>query len=98
MNRSFRTPLSRAILLLVGLVQTVVSQTNAPVQLTPSPRLQAVVDRALRATLARFADQKLQSNQVAITLVDLQDAKHPQLASHRGDQQIYPASVIKMFY
>jgi len=98
MNRSFRAPLSLAVLLLVGLVQTAASQSNAPAQYKSSPKLQAVVDRTLRETLAKFAESKLQTNQIAITLVDLHDANHPQWASHRGDQQIYPASVIKMFY
>ena len=83
-------------MLLVGLVQPATSQTNAPVQFTPSPRLQGIVDRVVAEALAKFASQKLLSNQIAITLVDLRKANQPEWASHRGGEQIYPASVIKM--
>jgi beta-lactamase class A len=63
-----------------------------------STPLQAVVDRAVSATLEQFATKKLQSNQLAVTLVDLRDFKQPVQASSRGDVQIYPASVVKLFY
>jgi len=42
--------------------------------------------------------KKLLPEELAITLVDLQDPTHPVQASHRGNVQIYPASVIKIFY
>jgi beta-lactamase class A len=60
--------------------------------------LQAVVDRAARTTLEQFADKKLLPIQLAVTLVDLRDPALPERASFRGDVQIYPASVIKLFY
>ena len=33
-----------------------------------------------------------------MTLVDLRDPQQPVQASYRGGEQIYPASVIKLFY
>jgi beta-lactamase class A len=63
-----------------------------------SPALQSVVDEAARQTLRRFADKKLAENQLAITLIDLRDAERPALASYRGEERIYTASVVKMFY
>src|SRR5439155_14849610 len=42
--------------------------------------------------------KKLQGDQLAITLVDLTDAQKPAQASFRGGKQIYPASVVKLFY
>jgi beta-lactamase class A len=63
-----------------------------------SAALQKVVDQSVHGALAKFADKKLGSNQVAVTLVDLRDAKKPLQASYRGGDQIYPASVIKLFY
>jgi beta-lactamase class A len=63
-----------------------------------STQLQAVLDRAVSATLEQFAPKKLQSNQLAVTLVDLRDFKQPVQAGYRGDAQIYPASVVKLFY
>jgi beta-lactamase class A len=60
--------------------------------------LQALVDRAAKTTLERFADKKLQQDQLSITLIDLRDPKRPVTASYRGNERIYPASVVKLFY
>src|SRR5215217_1970565 len=60
--------------------------------------LQDLVDRAARTTLERFADKKFQQDQLSITLIDLRDPKHPQTAGFRGNERIYPASVVKLFY
>jgi beta-lactamase class A len=62
------------------------------------PSLQDVVDRAAKTTLARFADKKLEEKQLSITLIDLRDPQHPATASFRGNERIYPASVVKLFY
>lgn len=71
---------------------------NTPAQQTNTNSPQALVDEAARVTLARFADKKLQRDQLAITLIDLRDLQHPQQANFRGDEKIYPASVVKLFY
>jgi beta-lactamase class A len=60
--------------------------------------LQDLVDRAAKTTLDRFADKKLQENELSITLIDLRDAKRPATASFRGNERVYPASVVKLFY
>jgi len=70
----------------------------APLPPASSGNLQTLVDSAVTATLARFATNGLKSNQLAVTVVDLRDAGKPVAASHRGEVQIYPASVVKMFY
>src|SRR5215203_2434162 len=62
------------------------------------PSFQDLVDRAARTTLERFADKKLQQDQLSITVIDLRDPKHPQTAGFRGNERIYPASVVKLFY
>src|SRR5689334_23238982 len=62
------------------------------------PSLQDVVDRAAKTTLERFADKKLDASQLSITLIDLRDAQHPVTASFRGNERVYPASVVKLFY
>ena len=72
--------------------------TNAVTEFRSSPRLQELVDRVARETLAKFAATRLETNQLAITLVDLRDAEKPGWASFRGGEQIYPGSVIKLFY
>jgi len=60
--------------------------------------LQDLVNRAAKTTLDRFADKKLTEDQLSITLIDLRDAKHPETASFRGNERVYPASVVKLFY
>ena len=60
--------------------------------------LQALVDNAARTTLARFADKKLTADQLSITLIDLHDPQHPATASFHGNERVYPASVVKLFY
>lgn len=64
----------------------------------PKPSLQDVLDRAAKTTLERFAEKKLEEKQLSITLIDLRDPKHPVTASFHGDERIYPASVVKLFY
>ena len=61
-------------------------------------RLQALVDETFAATLQEFAAKKLLTNELAITLVNVRDAKQLKHGSSRGDVAIYPASVVKMFY
>ena len=82
--------ISLCLVLLVSV--SVVAQQPA------KPSLQELVDRVAKTTLERFADKKLQDNQLSITLVDLRDAQHPVTASFRGNERIYPASVVKLFY
>jgi beta-lactamase class A len=60
--------------------------------------LQALVNDAAHTTLTKFADKKLTEAQLSITLIDLRDPQHPVTASFRGNERIYPASVVKLFY
>lgn len=61
------------------------------------PKLQAAVEKIAADALTEFAARKLASNQLAITVVDLRDAKRS-FGSYRGATPIYPASVVKLFY
>ena len=102
-------------LMLMPLAQTAAAQGGRPVDKRPDARtartLQELVDEAARTTLARFSNGGLQEKNLAITLIDLRDAKGMKLsemirrqpqrrfqASFRGDAPIYPASVVKLFY
>ena len=60
--------------------------------------LQALVDKAARETISKFAEKKLEEKQLSITLIDLRDPARPVTASFRGNERIYPASVVKLFY
>src|SRR5688572_24127602 len=81
-----------SVLLMMALAPKMAAQTNGP-----DSRLQTLVEQAIGETLQRFATNKLQSNQLAVTLVDLRE-KQAAHASFRGDVPIYPASVVKLFY
>lgn len=60
--------------------------------------LQYVVDAAAKATFEKFADKKLKEEQLSITLIDLRHPERPATASFRGNERVYPASVVKLFY
>ncbi len=93
MKRNNLSLFAAAGILAVTSLTTVFSQT------APSPRsLQSLVDEAAKTTLQKFADKKLGDKQLSITLIDLRDPKDPVTASFRGNERIYPASVVKLFY
>ena len=60
--------------------------------------LQRTLEGVRDAALARFADSGLTADGLAISVVDVTDRAAPKRASVRGDQPIYPASVVKAFY
>ncbi len=95
-SHASRAPLLALLLLSLASVQNSHAQTNVP--FAHSAALQTIVDRAVTSTLEKFAAKNLTTNQIAVTLVDLSDPQKPAEASYRGDVQIYPASVIKLFY
>jgi len=102
---SIRTTLASLVLLFLTHVQTSSAQTGAaaasavpPLPVARSPRLDGIVDGAVKRALEQFVPQKLNANQIAVTLVDLRDPHKPVEGSYRGGEQVYPASVIKLFY
>jgi beta-lactamase class A len=76
-----------AILLLTTVIRAQDAKTS----------LQDLVNKAAKTTLDRFADKKLEEKQLSITLIDLRRPS-PSTASFRGNERIYPASVVKLFY
>src|SRR5437763_5238971 len=70
----------------------------AAVDYSRAASLQDLVNDAAHAALTKFADKKLTESQLSITLIDLRDPQHPVTASFRGNERIYPASVVKLFY
>jgi len=94
-----KTKLIVALLALVLSCLTAYPQTRrsfAPAAVPGS--LQELVDNAAHTALTKFADKKLTEKQLSITLIDLRDSQHPVTASYRGNERIYPASVVKLFY
>lgn len=93
-------PITLALLVLVIAPARAQAPATAglPAPSAVAPRLQAVVDSAADAALAEYQAEKLQRDQLALTLVDLSDPAAPRQASFRGGVPIYPASVVKLFY
>jgi hypothetical protein len=93
-----------ACLLALAFVANATAQGKRPdadkdaIKPLPDSALQQVVDEAARETLAKFKDKKLEESNLAITLIDLSERERPLQASFRGNEPIYPASVVKMFY
>ncbi|HTI72625.1 MAG TPA: serine hydrolase [Candidatus Limnocylindria bacterium] len=63
-----------------------------------SANLQALVDRAVAEVLKSTSTNRLATNELAVSLVDMTDSHHPYCASYRGGSLVYPASVVKLFY
>ena len=62
------------------------------------PALQKILDDALAVAQKKFSALNLRAEDLAVTLVDLSAGEKFSRAHHRGDEKIYPASVIKLFY
>ncbi len=63
-----------------------------------SEQLQNLLQTAVDEALIKFKDKNLTREQIAATVIDLTEANNLQMADFRGEEKIYPASVVKMFY
>ncbi len=97
MNRKTIRTLTLASFVVAALLwpAQAIPQTNTH---TSARSLQSLVDEAAKKTLEKFAGKQLEEKQLSITLIDLRDPAHPSQASFRGNERIYPASVVKLFY
>jgi hypothetical protein len=59
---------------------------------------QNILDASVAKTISAFSEKQLKPDQIAVTLYELTDPAKIQIASHRGNVPIYPASVVKLFY
>ncbi len=78
-------------------VEIVPPKTYAAPKITPSAKLQSVLDAAVDETVAA-SEGKLKKEEIAATIIDVRDPANLAWASLRGEDRIYPASVVKMFY
>ncbi len=72
--------------------------TNNLLKMEHSEKHQTLLDSAVRKTIDALSLKGVKAENVAATLIDLRDATTPKTASFRGNEKIYPASVVKMFY
>jgi beta-lactamase class A len=97
MNRKITGLVATAFVVVAGVLPHGIAQTSSTSK-TPPRTLQALVDETAKTTIEKFAARKLEANQLSITLIDLQNPKNPAIASFRGNERIYPASVVKLFF
>ena len=76
---------------------TVPKNYRAPV-FSDSAVLKILLDDAVEAALTTFKKNGLKRDEISATLIDLSDKTNPQTANFAGEKQVYPASVVKMFY
>jgi beta-lactamase class A len=92
----------KSLVLLVCLAVTSSLAQKAPhteaLKLSISTDMQKIVNETIEETLREFADRGLEAGKIAVTLVDMQNPPWLKVADFRGDQPIYPASVVKLFY
>ncbi|MBX3288675.1 MAG: serine hydrolase [Acidobacteria bacterium] len=77
-------------------IEIVKPKAYSPLKASESAELKKTVDDAVKEVLPKFKD--LGSDQIAMTVFDMSDPANIRRADHRGEEQIYPASVVKMFY
>lgn len=63
-----------------------------------SAELKTSVESAASETIKKFAGKNLKAENLAISVIDLTNPNEIKSANFRGEERIYPASVVKMFY
>jgi beta-lactamase class A len=64
----------------------------------PDEKLNQIVAAAVEKARQQFTDQKFAEDQLAITVVDMSNPDNLRSGSFRGNEQTFPASVVKVFY
>lgn len=73
-------------------------QKKYQLSIKKSAEIQRILDSAVENALRVFAEKGLQKDKIAVTVIDLRNPSDLKVADFRGDQKIYPASVVKLFY
>lgn len=79
-------------------VEIVPSKDYRALEIEGSPALQSLLIQAVGDVLNAYPGKAFKMEEIAVTLLDLRDPKNIRSAAINGDAQIYPASVVKMFY
>lgn len=73
-------------------------KTYKPPVIVADSGLSDVLSTTIESTLMIFAAKGLKREEISATLIDMSDPKQLKSASFRGNDQMYTASVVKMFY
>lgn len=75
-----------------------VPSSYQPLKAQRSDELNRILKNVVDEAVADFKERHLLSDDFAVTVIDLSDTNRVRIADHRGEERIYPASVVKMFY
>lgn len=84
-----------------SLSQTSLISSGEIVEIESPPRAtiqNLVLQSAIKKTLKDFESKGLKPEEIAATLIDMRNPENLAGVNYRGEAQIYPASVVKMFY
>ena len=79
-------------------VEIVVPKGYTPPAIEKPADLQTLLNNAVSETINSLNSKGFKPEEAAATLIDLRDPAHLKMAEVRGNERIYPASVVKMFY
>lgn len=79
-------------------VEITPSKNYAPLEFENSPELQTVLTASVNEMLGSYPAQGFKADDISATLIDMRDPKQLRWANVLGEDMIYPASVVKMFY
>ncbi len=63
-----------------------------------SSELQDLLTRSVKELLAGYPDKSFKPEEISATVIDISDPSNWRSANYRGNERIYPASVVKMFF
>ena len=79
-------------------IEIVVPAGYAEPAIEHSNELQTVLNAAIGEVLNSYPARSFKAQDITATLIDLRDPKDLKWANFSGDRQLYPASVVKIFF
>jgi beta-lactamase class A len=79
-------------------VEIVPSKSYQQISLNSNGALQVILDAAVADAIASHGTHPFKPEEISATLIDLSNPTNPTMANVRGEQKLYTASVVKMFY
>ncbi len=79
-------------------VEIVRASAYRPLNIENSSELQTLLRTSIDEVLGAHSTHPFKPEEISATLIDLSDPQKPRWANYRGEEPIYPASVVKMFY
>lgn len=94
---------SKRIFTLMVLLSALCLITNAQksasrMKIENSDLLKAIVETASQEAISKYSAKGLAAENFAVTLIDVRDPQNPKSGDFRGNERIYPASVVKLFF